>query len=345
MPEPDPTAAAAPRTAPVSALQARALALITLVAAPAVVIIALTTGSGVPSAAANRRVALADAKTQLASLRLPRGAVRFAVKPAGEDGPPYPTYTWAGLRTGTPGTTGVGAYWTAPGSPLAAEDFVERHPPAGSKVLGSESGYAAGYGALVEFHWPAVRNVLASRTLTLVIEQRRGGGTVFSAYSAAAWITPRGHLDQIPAGVRELRVLAGAVTGLGFTGPTQRALITSQAAIRRTVALLDSLPFEPPGAYYKCGFACRGLAQVRLTFYGHSTARPLATAVYNYALPRPSGGRADPIEWVSLTLGSKRRPPALMPSWQSGSGVAAFPQLFPRLQAALRLSLPTNLPG
>jgi hypothetical protein len=316
------------------------MALITLVAAPVVVVLALTTGSAAPSAAANRHVALADAQTQLASLRLPRGAVRSPAKPAGEDGPGYPTDTWAGLRPGTPGTTGVGAaYWTAPGSPLAAEDFVERHPPAGSKVSGSQSGYAEGYGTVIDFQWPPVTNVLAARTLTLVIEQLKGGGTGFSAYSEAAWITPRGRLDRIPSGVRELRVLAGAVTGLGFTGPTQRALITSQAAINRVVALLDSLPFEPPGADYGCGFACRGLAQVRLTFYGRSTARALATAVYSYALPRPSGG----LESVSLTLGSKRQA-VLMPSWQPGSGVAAFPRLFPRLQAALKISLPTKLP-
>jgi hypothetical protein len=326
-------------------VRGRAAAIMTLVAAPAVVILAITAGSGGPSAAANRRVALADAKAQLACLHLPRGAVRSAAKPAGEDGPAYPTDTWAGVRTGTPGTTGVGAYWTAPGSPLAAEDFVEGHPPAGSKAIASESGYAKGYGAVIGFQWPPVTNVLASRTLTLVIEQLKGGGTGFNAYSAAAWITPRGRLDQIPAGARELRVLAGALAGIGFAGPPRRALITSQAAIRKTVALLDSLPFKPPGADYSCGFACRGLAQVRLTFYGRSTARPLATAVYNYALPRPSGGRVDPIEWVSLTLGSKLQQPPLMPSWQSGSGVAAFPQLFPRLQAALRLSLPTKLPG
>jgi hypothetical protein len=319
------------------------MALITLVAAPVVVVLALTTGSAAPSVAANRRVALADAKTQLASLRLPRGAVHSPAQPAGEDGPAFARLTWPRLRDAAPDTTGVGAYWTAPDSPLAAEEFVERHPPAGSRAISSESGQADGYGALVVFQWPAVRNVLASRTLTLGIDQLRGGGTALNAYSAAAWITPRGRLDRIPSGIRELRVLAGAVTGLGFTGPAQRALITSPAAINRVVALLDSLPFEPPGADYGCGFGCRGLAQVRLTFYGRSTARALATAVYSYALPRPGGGRADPTEWVSLTLGSKR-PTVLMPSWRPGLGVAAFPQLFPRLQAALALSLPTRLP-
>lgn len=344
MSEPDPTSAGAGRTPNGAGVRGRAGALITLVAVPLVVILGLTAGSGGPSAPANRRVALADAKAQLASLRLPRGAVRSAAKPAGEDGPAYPTNP-LGARTGTPGTTGVGAaYWTAPGSPLAAEDFVERHPPAGSKAITSESGYAKGYGAAIEFQWPPVTNVVALRALTLVIEQLKGGGTGFSAYSAAAWITPRGRLDQIPAGVRELRVVAGELTSLGLAAPLRRALITSQPAIRRTVALLDSLPFEPPGASYECGFGCGAVEQVRLTFYGHSTARPLATAVYNYDLPRPSGGRADPIEWVSLALGSKQ-PPALMASWQSGSGVAAFPQLFPRLQAALGLSFPTTLPG
>jgi hypothetical protein len=125
---------------------------------------------------------------------------------------------------------------------------------------------------------------LTAQQLTIEIAAAKGGGVAVRADGQAGWLPPRPVADQIPAGIRRIRVAYITRTDLGNgglpgTSSTETRVepfdITSAAHIRRVVAALNVLPHATRSA-----LACHSRfgTEISLMFYGVARKTPLANA-------------------------------------------------------------------
>lgn len=213
----------------------------------------------------NRRQARGAAKRIMSELRLPAGAVR-----AGSD----PSSGLLGMppsRPGTPDLVDLHAFWTLPGDPQGALQWIEQHPPAGSRQSMTGQSASPGHSFLTGFagfsFW-GLPGAAPSETLIVDVATARGGGSAVRADAQVTWLARRPRSERIPHGVRlvEVRVLR--------PGARSR-LVSSPRVVGRIVTLVDRLPLAQPGAH-SCP-ADRGPI-VLLSFLRSTRASPLAIA-------------------------------------------------------------------
>jgi hypothetical protein len=272
-----------------------------------------------PTSASNRSQAQTDASARLAALNLPPGAQRSGTEPAGGG-------SALANSAGTPATPNLvddHAWWVIPGSPQSVVVYIGAHLPAGSTANLSGSGGSPQHVTVAGFSWPAVTDVLSYRQLVVEAVSLPGGATGLRADAQVVWITPRPSAERIPAGVRRLTVSAhqfGKVVQAPFT-------VRSPRRLRRVIAVLDSLPLSPPGAY-NCP-ADFGL-EIRIAFYGRHGG-PLAVSVVD-----PGG-----CESVGLNVRGHHEP-ELTAIDEPGSGLPSNFSLTASLDRALGVKLPTG---
>jgi hypothetical protein len=269
----------------------RLVAAVAVVGVLGVLGVSIATGSPAPgpqpTAGSNRSQAQADASARLAALNLPAGAQPSSSEPAG--GGPALANPAAG-EPATPNLVDDHGWWVIPGSTSSVVAYIDAHPPAGSTPSLSGSGGSPQAVTLTGFSWPAITGVLSDRQLVVEAVRLPGGATGLRADAQIVWISPRPSTERIPAGVRRLTVSERR----GEEAVLVPLTVRSPRRLRRVIAVLDSLPLFPPGAY-SCP-ANFGLA-IHLAFYGGHGA-PLAVALVD-----PGG-----CQGVGLKIRGQREP-------------------------------------
>jgi hypothetical protein len=268
----------------------RLVAAVTVVGALGVLGVSIAIGSTAPgpqpTSGSNRSRAQADAAARLAALNLPAGAQPSATEPAG--GGPGLANPASGV--GNQNVVDDHGWWVVPGSPSSVVAYVDAHPPTGSTHSLSGSGGSPQQVTVTGFSWPAITDVLGYRQLVVEAVTLPGDATGLRADSQVQWINPRPGSERIPAGVRRLTVSERQ----GHATVLAPLTVRSPSRLRRVIAVLDSLPVFPPGAY-NCP-ADFGLA-IHLAFYGGHGA-PLAVALVD----------PDGCQGVGLKIRGQREP-------------------------------------
>ena len=246
------------------------------------------------SAASNASAANAEAAALLQTLSLPSGATGSSTEPAGDRG----SLAHPGLGTpATPNLVDDHAWWIVPGSRAEVLAYLTAHLPAGSALGPSSTADTDGAttNESVTFAWPAIANVLTTRSLALTVTQLPNGSTGLRADSQVIWVTPRPVSEVIPRGARLLKI--SVLSEIKVKLPPQRPFrVVSSKRIEELVALLNTLPAAQPGIT-NCP-ADFGIS-VRLAFYERTAAKPSAVARVD---PYGCGG-------VRLTIGGAPQPP------------------------------------
>lgn len=210
------------------------------------------------AAPVNRHQARSDARRILGELRLPPGAAASASDPSGG------VLRQPASRPATPNLVDVHGFWTLPGDPQGALDWIERHPPAGSRQ--TLSGAGAGSGAqddwFAGFSFPGP----AERTLLVTVTDAGGGTTALRADAQVIWLAVRPRWERVPSAVRLVTVTQG---------PT--AMVEGDPGrVRRIAGLVNHLPVAQPGAT-----ACPVDTgqRMRLAFRRSANGPPVAVAI------------------------------------------------------------------
>ncbi len=277
-------------------------------------------GAAGPARPRNEIAAQDDAAVLLGRLMLPPDARRSSVEPSGDAG------TLAHPFIGPPATPNAiddHGWWVLSESPAAVLGYIRAHRPHGGHpgMSGTSGGGAVPTVQGIGFTWPSIPRTLSSRSLVVEVVSLADGSTGVRADSQVVWITPRPASERIPDSARRL-VLTTRQPGRIIQGPLQ---ISSRAAVRRVVALLNALPASQPGTT-ACPFDSG--SRMRLELYGGAVkgagSYPLAVAVVD-----PSGCGE-----VALSIDGRREPP-----------LAGGATLVPRLSRALGIKLDTGAPN
>jgi hypothetical protein len=244
--------------------------------------------------APNRVAAETDAGNLLARLVLPAGSSYSATQPEGSS----PHLSQPSQVPGTPKLFDRPAWWSVPGSPQAVLESIKQQPPEGSHLFGESSDIQLGVGEVshsIEFSWPPVAGVLASRALLLTAVAEPGGTTGLRADAQVVWVVPRPVSERIPARARVLEVdySKGGKPPREFT-------VLNRRAVRRIAALIDGLPIVQPIDPHSCPAMQANPRTVTITFRAAPTGRALAEATQ----VEPPGSCAA----MSLEIYGTRRP-------------------------------------
>jgi hypothetical protein len=225
--------------------------------------------------------AQAAAKAMLAEFVVPPGATRLAGKPALPSGSP----TMGIVSTTQADVTG---YWRVPGSAPALLAWerarISKSFSAQDVIIGPPSWDTV-------YSLPAVAGVLSKREMNVQVYDVGGGQTVIMAEAMAAWEPPRSAGEVIGNGVRAVTVFDGDVR----TKALKPVTVTSPAAVKRLVALVNGLPLSTLAQ----DIPCPSGTDLTLAFYdsASATGKPVATAT------GPVGCGA-----VELTLNGRKQP-------------------------------------
>lgn len=214
-----------------------------------------------------------------------------------------------------PTTAHIWSWWTVPGEPEAAIEWMLAHPPAG--VAGLGSGTAVEFGSeeqarFGEFTWPEIPNVLTHRVLYAATVPGPSGSSILRADALVSWSLPRPAEEQLPDSVRVLEV-----TDIHIPTTTTRLLISKRRTVRRIATLIDGLPASA-AEKAKC-LRNRPNHYLRLTF----RARPSGPALAEASQTLPALGDCQPL---TLRLDGK-------PQMPLGKGQAVYKALAPMLAA------------
>jgi hypothetical protein len=254
----------------------------------------------VPTSASNQRAARLDAAKRLRSLGLPAAATRSPTEPAGDGGWLKPLHA----LTATTVNADVHAWWLVPGGPDSVLAYIKAHPPAGSKLYTTGSGYNGRSGRTVEslgYIWPAIPAVLGLRELAVSVTSLSGTVTGVLAQAESDWIVPRPPSERVPAGAHEIDV-----TSAKLDGPTTVSLsLTNAAKVRRIASLIDAMPIVQPATYSCPELTAVGARVMTFKFRARVGGQLLAQATYtDYArLTAPSG----PCNPIDFSIGGRRQ--------------------------------------
>jgi hypothetical protein len=232
---------------------------------------------------ANLAAAREDARLLLNALPVPPGATPSLKAPPGT-----PPILSKGPGRPLPTTAHAWSWWTVPGEPGAAIEWMIANPPAG--VASLSSGTAVEFGSeeqarIGEFTWPEVPNVLTHRMLYAAAVPGSSGSSILRADALVSWFLPRPAEEQIPDSVRVLEVADERIPS-----GTTRLLISRSRTVRRIAALIDGLPASAaekakclrnrPNHYLRLTFRARpggpALAEASETLPALGDCRPLA---------------------------------------------------------------------
>jgi hypothetical protein len=268
----------------------------------------MTPGSGSASrsvgppgkaAATPRQRAEADAAAILRAFVPPPGARRLAKAPPPPDD-----------LVGYPGSASTAqvedvSWWRAPGTPDAVLAWEKSHLPGRFSPAGGGFGSDGGMqtDSFSMFRLPAVPGVLNSRYLVVYAIATGGGQTAIRAYAQVNYQPPRPPGERMPSAARAVTITALASPVPGAKRPPAPVTITGATAVRRIIALIDSLPLSTVGRV-PCP---SGGAGMQLTFRARSGAPggpPLATAQGGpcWTLLVTIGGRQQPALAITTTF-------------------------------------------
>lgn len=259
---------------------------------------------------ANLAAAREDALLLLEALPVPPGATLSVKAPPGT-----PPILLRGVGRVLPTTVHARSWWTVPGEPEAAIEWMIANPPAGAASLGPVTAVefdSEEQAKLGIFTWPEIPNVLTHRVLNAAAVPGPPGSSILRADALVSWFLPRPPEEQIPDSVRVLEV-----TDEHISTNTTRLLISRPRTVRWIAALIDGLPVSAAGQV-NC-LRNRPGHYLRLTFRAGPDGPALAEAIQ--ALP--ALGDCQPL---ILRIDDKPQAPL-------GKGQAIYKALAPMLAA------------
>lgn len=219
---------------------------------------------------ANQAAAEEDARRLLEQLRVPPGASPSPTEPAGAS-PVLDKATgleWSKLID-------VTSWWTVPGEPDEALDWIETNPPQESTWTGGGSVNSAKYAA---FDWPPVPGLLRLRSLLATVGAGPLETTILRADARIVWFVPRPASERIPTSARVLEVVERHHRN------DRTVTIVGGRAVSKIVTLINVLPIaQPDGPVTSTGptLGCarvRSWHQMQLTFRARQGGPVLAEA-------------------------------------------------------------------
>lgn len=258
----------------------------------------------------NLAAAREDARRLLEALPVPPGST-----PSDKAPPGTPPILLRSPGRILPTVAHAWGWWTVPGEPAAAIDWMLANPPAGVVGLGSGAAVVFGSEERVksgEFTWPEIPNVLTRRRLYAAAVPGPAGTSILRADALVTWFLPRPPEEQIPDSVRVLEVADEHIPT-----KTMRLVISRTQTVRRIAALIDDLPAS--AAERTACLRNRPNHFLRLTFRARPSGPVLAEA--NQTLP--ALGDCQPL---GLRIGGK-------PQMPLGEGQTLYRALKPMLAA------------
>ncbi len=226
---------------------------------------------------ANRSAAEEDAHHLLEQLRVPPGASPSSTEPAGTSSvlDKSPGLEWSRLIDLT-------SWWTVPGEPDEALNWIEANPPQESALTGGGGiatfGESSNKAKYAEFVWPSIPGVLRLRSLLATVAAGPPGSTILRVDARVVWFVPRPASERVPASARVLEVVEHHHRG------DQTVTTISGPAVRKIVMLINGLPiFQPNGRITSVGHVVgcarvRSSHQMQLTFRARKGRPVLAEA-------------------------------------------------------------------
>jgi hypothetical protein len=129
----------------------------------------------------------------------------------------------------------------------------------------------------LDYALPPVPAVEDTRELTVEVADAGNGQTAIRVDAQVTWLPAREASETVPAAATAV-AMSVIPDGNSNRKPPRPVTVTSPAAVRRIIAMVNSLPVFPPGPR-ECGFG-RGDDLV-LTFLAAPQGRILATALVN----------------------------------------------------------------
>lgn len=258
------------------------------------VAVAQASGQAVTRLQANKAAARHDARTLVASLRLPSGATRRPERP---------------LTVSSVGFTGH-AKWTIGESQQAVIAYVRHHQPAGARLESSGTSTGPGISSQLTlmYDWPSLGMELYGRSLSISVGALADGGSEIVATSESYWTIPRPRSEQVPSGVRAVEVTLRLGSGsLGLRRPrTTTHVFTGAVTVATIVADLNSLPIVQPGIVYSCTLELSNGPRLTLRFTGASGAT-LARVQVNVHPGKQGGSGWNACDPIQFWIGNKQQ--------------------------------------
>ncbi|HEX5225383.1 MAG TPA: hypothetical protein VFW29_09650 [Solirubrobacteraceae bacterium] len=203
------------------------------------------------------------ARELLAQLQLPPGAAPSPAEPTG--GGTYLATRRPIVRAGQSDAQG---WFTVPGTTAQVIGYISAHEPPGG--LPGLSPPAIEPSSFLDIRFADSAGEIAARQLGVFVAQLPQGGVGVLAHAQDLWMVPR---EQIPAGVRAVRVTVSSFGGSGRRKRTSPVL-----GAKRTAQLLlqvQALAVARPSFIIRSCPAPHG--SVRLSFLARPRGRSLAT--------------------------------------------------------------------
>jgi hypothetical protein len=222
--------------------------------------------------------AAADAAAILAGFIAPPGAQKLAGAPPGRANQ---LKDIAG-SSASPNWIDIAGFWQVKDGPQQVLSWTDSHVRHMYASPG-ETTYLPTVGHPVtvwehDYQLPPVPAVEDTRELTVEVADAGNGQAAIRVDAQVTWLPARAADDIVPAAATAVTMRVIANPNLNKK-PPQPVTVTSPAAVRRIIALVNSLPVFPPGPR-ECGPA-GGVAALLLTFLAAPRGKVLATAYVN----------------------------------------------------------------
>jgi hypothetical protein len=193
--------------------------------------------TGVAASGTPKQRAAADAKEILSSFVPPPGAVRLAKKPQLPGG--------GTMDMNSTAQVDVADYWRVAGRPTALLAWEQAHI---SRSYSRQDVLMGPVSWDTVYSLPAVSGVLPQREMNVQAYDVGGGMSVIMADAMVSWQPPRPATEVIPA-IARMVTIAGSGT---WPRKPELVTISSAAAVRRLVALINSLPVSTANEDIPC---------------------------------------------------------------------------------------------
>jgi hypothetical protein len=238
---------------------------------------AVTTAN--PAAATSqspKQRAEADAAAILAAFVVPPGARKLPGAPSGQANQ---LKNIAG-SSASPNWIDKAGFWQVKGDPQQVLAWTASHVGRSHTALGVITNLpVSGRPETVwerDYVLPPVPAVEDTRELTVEVADAGNGQTAIRVDAQVTWLPARQASEMVPAAATAITL--SVIPDPNLNGkPPQPATITSSEAVRRIIAMVNSLPAFPPGPR-ECGFGGGEVAALVLTFLAAPQGRVLATA-------------------------------------------------------------------
>jgi hypothetical protein len=223
-----------------------------------------------------RQRAEADAAAILAAFVAPPGARKLPGPPPGQASQ---LKDIAG-SSASPNWIDKAGFWQVKGDPQQVLAWTASHVGRSNTPLGPITYLPTqGHPETVwerDYALPPVPAVEDTRELTVEVADAGHGQTAIRVDSQVTWLPARPASAMVPATATAVTLSAIPDPNLNAKTP-QPATITSPQAVRRIIAMVNSLPVFPPGPR-ECGFGRGEVEALVLTFLAAPQGRVLATA-------------------------------------------------------------------